>query len=210
VNDLPFVALEEENERAAKRLRNAGREIWRRSVEPSPPTGRRSGSLSSMTRRMTTGRAPWLTTNAVACQSRPHGCVTRHGCRRSHVRDRDLVLNARDRPAPPRLALGPAEAAASLGVSREFFDTHVLPSVKSVRVGRRILIPIPELAAWLGRTAQALAHSRCVEHRMNRPSSKPERGGTGVDEARERPTVRLSVARAAEKRCTGAESAVHR
>ena len=37
------------------------------------------------------------------------------------------------------------------GVNREFFDTHVLPVVKSVRVGRRILVSIRELDAWLPR-----------------------------------------------------------
>lgn len=65
-------------------------------------------------------------------------------------------MNSRERPEPPRLALGPAEAAASLGVSREFFDTHVLPSVKSVRVGRRILVSVTELQRWLDRNEQSL------------------------------------------------------
>jgi hypothetical protein len=65
-------------------------------------------------------------------------------------------MNSRERPAPPRLALGPAEAAASLGVSREFFDTHVLPSVKSVRVGRRILVSVRELERWIDRNEQGL------------------------------------------------------
>ena len=65
-------------------------------------------------------------------------------------------MNARQRPEPPRLALGPAEAAASLGVSREFFDTHVLPNVKSVRVGRRILVSVRELEAWLEREQRSV------------------------------------------------------
>lgn len=55
----------------------------------------------------------------------------------------------RERIPPPRLALGPGEAAESLGVSRDFFDTHVLPNVKSIRIGRRILISVTELQRWL-------------------------------------------------------------
>ena len=58
-------------------------------------------------------------------------------------------MNARERPAPPRLALGPGEAAASLGVSRETFDTLILPNLKAVRIGRRILVSVRELERWL-------------------------------------------------------------
>ena len=57
-------------------------------------------------------------------------------------------MNARQRPEPPRLALGPAEAAAALGVSREFFDTHVLPNLAVIRLGRRILVSVAELERW--------------------------------------------------------------
>lgn len=57
-------------------------------------------------------------------------------------------MNARERPIS-RLAYGPSEAAASLGVSREFFDVHILPNVKAVRMGRRILVSVAELERWL-------------------------------------------------------------
>ena len=48
------------------------------------------------------------------------------------------------------MALMPAEAAASLGVSRDFFDEHVLPELRIVRRGRLVLVPVAELQRWLG------------------------------------------------------------
>jgi excisionase family DNA binding protein len=56
-------------------------------------------------------------------------------------------------PSPPRLALSPDEAAQALGVSRDYFDTHVAPDLRIVRRGRRKLIPIRELERWLERSA---------------------------------------------------------
>ncbi len=53
----------------------------------------------------------------------------------------------------PRLALSPDEAAAVLGVSRDFFDQHVIDELRVVRRGRRILIPLAELERWLDRAA---------------------------------------------------------
>jgi hypothetical protein len=52
-----------------------------------------------------------------------------------------------------RLALSPDEAAASLSVSRDYFDEHVLPELRIVRRSRRRLIPIRELERWLERNA---------------------------------------------------------
>jgi len=53
----------------------------------------------------------------------------------------------------PRLALSPEEAAALLGVSRDYFDEHVMPELRIVRRGRRILIAFAELERWLDRAA---------------------------------------------------------
>jgi excisionase family DNA binding protein len=53
----------------------------------------------------------------------------------------------------PRLALSPDEAASILGVSRDYFDEHILPELRIVRRGRRILIPLTELERWLDRSA---------------------------------------------------------
>lgn len=53
-------------------------------------------------------------------------------------------------PAPARVALSPVEAAAALGVSRDFFDEHVLPELRVVRRGRKVLVSVRELERWLG------------------------------------------------------------
>jgi excisionase family DNA binding protein len=61
-------------------------------------------------------------------------------------------------PAAPgrlgqRLALSPDEAAAVLGVSRDYLDEHVIDELRVVRRGRRILIALAELERWLDRAA---------------------------------------------------------
>ena len=53
----------------------------------------------------------------------------------------------------PRLALSPDEAAAVLGVSRDYFDAHVINELRIVRRGRRILVALSELERWLERSA---------------------------------------------------------
>jgi excisionase family DNA binding protein len=53
----------------------------------------------------------------------------------------------------PRLALSPDEAAALLGVSRDYFDEHVIDELRIVRRGRRILVALSELERWLDRSA---------------------------------------------------------
>jgi excisionase family DNA binding protein len=53
----------------------------------------------------------------------------------------------------PRLSVSPDEAAAMLGVSRDYFDEHILPDLRIVRRGRRILVPLSELERWLERNA---------------------------------------------------------
>jgi len=55
--------------------------------------------------------------------------------------------------APLRLALSPDEAAASLGVSRDYLDEHVAPELRWVRRGRRKFVSVRELEAWLEREA---------------------------------------------------------
>lgn len=66
---------------------------------------------------------------------------------------------ARDAQSPngsalgPRLALSPDEAAAVLGVSRDYFDEHVIDDLRVVRRGRRILIALAELERWLDRAS---------------------------------------------------------
>lgn len=52
-----------------------------------------------------------------------------------------------------RLSVSPGEAAEMLGVSRDYFDEHILHELRIVRRGRRILIAIAELERWLDRAA---------------------------------------------------------
>jgi excisionase family DNA binding protein len=52
-----------------------------------------------------------------------------------------------------RLALSLDEAAASLGVSRDYFDEHIRPELRVVRRGRRVLVAALELSRWLERSS---------------------------------------------------------
>ncbi len=55
-----------------------------------------------------------------------------------------------------RLTLSPADAAAALGVSRDFFDAHVKPDLRVVRRGRLVLVPVRELERWVDVNAAAV------------------------------------------------------
>jgi hypothetical protein len=55
--------------------------------------------------------------------------------------------------SPLVLALSPDDAAAALGVSRDFLDEHVAPELRWVRRGRRKFVAIRELERWLERSA---------------------------------------------------------
>src|SRR5207245_11802433 len=73
------------------------------------------------------------------------------------IREPEQLRRRRASHAPtklgPRLALSPGEAADVLGVSRDYFDEHILPELRIIRRGRRILIPLAELERWLDRSA---------------------------------------------------------
>jgi hypothetical protein len=61
------------------------------------------------------------------------------------------------RACPPevkRLAYSPDEAARSIGVSRDYFDEHVICDLRVIRRGRRRLVPIKELERWVDETAR--------------------------------------------------------
>jgi len=53
----------------------------------------------------------------------------------------------------PRIALKIEEAAAALGVSRDFFDEHVRDELRLIRRGRLVLVPVRELERWVEREA---------------------------------------------------------
>jgi hypothetical protein len=54
----------------------------------------------------------------------------------------------------PRLALTRTEAAASLGVSLDSFERHVQPSLRMIRRGRLVLVPVAELWRWTDAEAE--------------------------------------------------------
>jgi excisionase family DNA binding protein len=56
-----------------------------------------------------------------------------------------------------RLAFTVEEAAAELGISRDLFDREVLPELRVVRLGRRIVVPASELERFLERNAARVA-----------------------------------------------------
>lgn len=56
----------------------------------------------------------------------------------------------------PRLALTKAEAAQSLGVSVDYLEGHLMPELRLVRRGRRVLISVRELERWLDNAAARL------------------------------------------------------
>ena len=61
---------------------------------------------------------------------------------------------ADSQPDATMIALGPDEAAALLGVSRDYFDEHVIAELRIVRRGRRILVSLAELERWLARASK--------------------------------------------------------
>ncbi len=53
-----------------------------------------------------------------------------------------------------RITVMPNEAAALLGVSRDFFDEHVRPELRVIRRGSKtVLIPVAELERWVEQSA---------------------------------------------------------
>jgi excisionase family DNA binding protein len=65
------------------------------------------------------------------------------------------VPTARKRSAPA-LALSVEQACEALGVSWDTWRAHIEPDVPLVRLGRRKLIPVSELQAWLDRHAESV------------------------------------------------------
>lgn len=49
----------------------------------------------------------------------------------------------------PSLALPVDQAAASLGLAESHFRQHVLPHVRTIKVGRVRIVPVIELERWL-------------------------------------------------------------
>ncbi|MFN8160611.1 MAG: hypothetical protein U0R52_06155 [Solirubrobacterales bacterium] len=54
---------------------------------------------------------------------------------------------------PPSLTLTASGAAERLGVSPGFFRAEVLPELRVIRRGARVLVPVSELERWIERNA---------------------------------------------------------
>jgi excisionase family DNA binding protein len=62
-------------------------------------------------------------------------------------------VTTRGTPAGTQLALSVEDAAASLSLSRDSFERYVMPELRLVRVGRRLLVPRRELERWIDRSS---------------------------------------------------------
>ena len=59
-----------------------------------------------------------------------------------------------DTAAVPRVALTLDEAAASLGLSRDSLERHVLADLHVIRRGKIRLVPVAELERWATSSAE--------------------------------------------------------
>ena len=65
-----------------------------------------------------------------------------------------LCLAGRGGDSPPdRLAYRREEAADVVGVSPDWFDTHIRPEIRAIRKGRVPLFPRSELERWVRENA---------------------------------------------------------
>lgn len=66
-----------------------------------------------------------------------------------------VIAHVTDRrqPDPDPLTLTETAAAKRLGCSAGFFKSHVLPDLRVIRRGSRVLIPASELERWIDRNA---------------------------------------------------------
>jgi hypothetical protein len=56
----------------------------------------------------------------------------------------------------PPIALNKADAAMALSMSIDSLERHVIPSVRVIRRGRLVLIPMAELRRWASDNAHGL------------------------------------------------------
>jgi excisionase family DNA binding protein len=52
-------------------------------------------------------------------------------------------------PSRPRFVLSVEDAAAALSISRDTFERYVIAELRLIRLGRRLLVPVPELERWV-------------------------------------------------------------
>ena len=61
------------------------------------------------------------------------------------------AVSSSQRESVKRVTLTVDEACASLGVSRDHFERHIVDELRVIRVGRRLLVRIAELERWAER-----------------------------------------------------------
>lgn len=64
-----------------------------------------------------------------------------------------LVGRLNQAPERTPLTLTETGAAKKLGVSSGFFKAHVLPELRVIRLGSRVMVPLSELERWIDRRA---------------------------------------------------------
>jgi excisionase family DNA binding protein len=69
------------------------------------------------------------------------------------ISPRTAITLAARKQSTPTLALSVEQACEALGVSWDTWRAHIEPDV---RLGRRKLIPVSELQAWLDRHAESV------------------------------------------------------
>jgi excisionase family DNA binding protein len=72
------------------------------------------------------------------------------------IPSRTAVTSTAQNRSAPTLALSVEQACEALGVSWDTWRAHIEPDVRLVRLGRRKLIPVSELQAWLDRHAESV------------------------------------------------------
>ena len=63
------------------------------------------------------------------------------------------TVSPSQREAVKRVTLTVDEACASLGVSRDHFERHIMGELRIIYCGRRRLVPVRELERWAERVA---------------------------------------------------------
>jgi hypothetical protein len=76
------------------------------------------------------------------------------------------------RPPDQRLLVSKARAAELLSISIDTFERLVMPEVRVVRIGRRVLFAVPDLSRWVNEHAATplqaeLPHNDPCETRRN-------------------------------------------
>lgn len=65
-----------------------------------------------------------------------------------------MATRKKARPTPPPLTVGPEDAAAMLGVSRDHLERHIAQELRWIRRGRRKLVLVRDLEAWAEANAE--------------------------------------------------------